>query len=579
MLGLSGFCTYITCRLYFKKLPDKPSESIGIVFILSLIFLFIFEGAYVKILKRFERWDPQHRVFRSIEHPYGKRRFMTEEDETENFELSKNINDFTGKILGIDSRGRMVSKKEYMEYGNEHTIVFGNSGTKKGVAFVIPQCLQIINKGRSAVIVSTKDDNYSILANIARKNGYTVWAFTLRPGETEHSDAIDFTKLIKGRMDIAQTCAQCIIETTSPGERPDYWYRGERHLLFALLIYFSYQEQTLKDLYNFILEGLDHLESVLDLISPNHPAYGSYRIFRGDTSKSRTVKQQVVEGLGVRLASFMADENMQEIVSNDEISFEKMCQKKCLCFVVVSDKTSVYKALSSMFLSLMFFSFGSYAEKFGGSLPSPIEVIIDEAFASGSIPDFASVMATARGNRVHITTILQSLPQLDILYPNISKGIANDCGTKILVHTDDKDTAQYFSDLAGTFTAEQTMKNAQENVHGSRVMPVELLSVSEILGKDIDKQIVHISGATNPTIILDKQPWFSNWPGSKTLFFNKKNGKTYHSHPLLVNYKKIPLNKHTPKWAKEKASRMKQQQERIQNYKFKESVNAKRFEF
>ena len=542
------FCLAATAVLYFAVLRDifLPVVSLPVF----AFMLFIVEGIYVRFFKKYERWDPEHKVFRSENKPYGDSRFMTKQEERKVLELSKDINTYKGMILGLDADGFMVAKREDLPFGSNNALVCGNTGTKKGVAHVIPHVLQMIKVGRSGVVVSTKDDVYATTAPIARANGFTTWCFTLRPGEIEHSDGIDILKMINGRPDIAQTIAECIVSNTSPGERPDYFYRGERSLLFALLMYFHLAGKTMRDLYMFLFKGLDALQTTLDLLPEDHPSYGPYWIFRGDETKSRKAKEQVLEGLGIRFTSFMSEPNIQQVISCDEIDWEKFCNEKCLCYVIVSDKTPVYRALSSTFLSLLFFSLGNIAGD--GSLPNPVDVIIDEAFASGAIPNYGSIMATARGYGINITTILQSLPQLQSMYPTEYKSIANDCGIKILIHTDDKDTAQYFSDLAGTFTGENVSKDALGNKQGSREASIPLLPVGDIFRKDINKVIVYITGAKDPVIILDKQPWYEEWPGSNTEFFNEKTGKTTLSHPLLADFSYEPISRHVPEWRKNK---------------------------
>ena len=536
----------LSCAIYLLCLKDVFMPVI--IAFLTIMISIILEAAEVVLVLPMKRYDTSHKIMRSIRNPYGKNRFMSKEDEKAVFDMSRDINNYKGIILGLDEYGNMVSKIKDLPFGNNNMFVCGNSGTKKGVGIVIPRGLQLIAAGVSGVIASTKDDNYAILAPIARANGYIVKALTLRPGELTHSDGIDLMKIVNGSTDMAQALAACFIKNTSLGEKPDYWYRGEQSLLFSLILMFSLKHGTLADVYEFLCENnLEQLEAIMDMLPKEHPAYGPYKIFKGG---KETPKAQVLQGLGMRFTSFMADSNIRQILSNDEININQLGEKKCLYFVIVSDKTDQYKALSSSFFSLMFFSLGILAENNGGCLKKNIEVIIDEAFACGTIPGYAGIIATARGYGINVTTILQNIPQLRSMYPDTYESILNDSGIKVLVHTDDPMTAEYFSTLLGTFTGMQTSKNAKGEI-STKDIEVPLMSAGDILNKDINKQIVYISGAKVPAIILKKQLYYSNWPGSKFKFYNNKEERCYNSHPLLKDFKYTPLNKHRPEWQKQ----------------------------
>ena len=561
MLAFYG-CIAVTVAIFILKLKGRyiPLICLPIFLIISLIV----EVIYSRFFYRFTLYDADHRVFRSENHPYGNQKTMDEEDEEEVFVRSKNIKTYNGIVLGIDSRGHMVSRREDLEYGNANTFMCGNPGTKKGVT-IISRGLQIIKSGRSGVIASTKDDNAAVLAPIAGKAGYLVRFITFRPGELEHSDGVDFLKIVDGSTAMAQTVADCIISNTSPGERKDYWYKGEQHLFYTLLLDHSIKGRTLTDLFRLLYEDLDYIESYLDLLPPEHPAYGPYHIFKGGV---QVAKEQVRQGLGFRLSSFMTVDGIQDILAHDDTRFDVMADKPCLYFVIVSDQTPVFKALTTAFFSLLFFALENTAIRNGGEIKPAIEVIIDEAYACGAIPEYGSRTATSRGYGINMATVTQSIPQLQEMYGETgAAAILNNCGIKILVHTDDPATAKYFADLSGTFTAENETKDKDDGKTGSREASVPLYSVSDILNKDISKQLTFITGAKHPMIMLDKQLWYADWPGSRTPFYNEKNGKTYMGHPLLKDFTYTPVAKHTPVW--------KQRERRRKNREATESLKGK----
>ena len=519
-----------------------------------LAALFFMVGAAVdqRLLKDMRLFDADAGVQRATTGTYDDADFLTAEQEDKYAEEMRDIERDTQFVYGYDKKGRLMGQRVLPE-GNLNMAVVAPSGFYKGVSFVVLNGLQMIAQGASGVIASTKDDIFSLLNNIARESGYRTFLLSLRQKELGCSDRINIIDGIGGSLEMAKAVSLAIIQNTSLGERPDYWYRGESNLNAALLAHFSSSpdvsegDRNLPGLLRFLSMGAEYVEDVLSVqIAEGDPAWNCFNMWRGG---DKVPKMQVVQGLGYRYSSFIGGEEMDELLSENDIRFEELAEGKCLIFLVASDGLDAYKAISSMFFTMLFFKLEETAmeaakESGEASLPGRVKVVIDEAAAVGEIPRYADTLATCRGYGFDVVTMFQDLPQLEELYGKKWRSIMNNSSVKMLLHTDDEMTAKYFSTLCRTFTGIMKRKGSNGAESGSEVR-IELMSVSRILGMDPLETLVIISSAPGP-MKLKKQMYYADIPGSRLKYVNKRDGKAYRAHPLLKYAKPEPAVLYVP---------------------------------
>jgi type IV secretion system protein VirD4 len=103
----------------------------------------------------------------------------------------------------------------------------------------------------------------------------------------------------------------------------------------------------------------------------------------------------------------------------------------------------------------------------------PILLLLDEFAQLGKLHDFTERIATLRSRNVHCMVFIQDLSQVEELYgKNGRRTIMANCRYKLVLGVDDVETARYFSDLAGTRSA--------ENISKSRRSAEEAETVGEI---------------------------------------------------------------------------------------------------
>ena len=493
-------------------------------------------GIYVKAYLPYRRYDPITKRKRSTNGLYEDKDWLNNRSShfIKYLTLSEDINKCHGWIYGM-ANGYIVGRRGKSR-GNNAKIGFGISGAGKGTSQVILNVLQCIADGVPFIVSSIKSDVFSETARIAEKVFENVWLFDMKDGEVNRSDGFNPLKYVKGNAKRALNLADCIVKNTSIEEKPDYWSRGETALIKSLLLWFSdiKGQDNLPAIYDFIVscKTLSDLEAIMDNIPKDHPAYGEYAVFRFGDDRP---KQQVFQGVGMRF-SFLNDPDVREILKHDEIDLEKLANTKSCCYVV-ADKKMTLRPLTSIFFTMAFWAYDDEANKRGnqGKLKLKPRVIIDEAHATGEIPGFANTIETCRSTGLEISTFMQDLPQLKSMYPDDYITILNNCGTKMLLDTDDVDvTIPYFQKLCGTFTAMSSSRDKGEDKERLSETMVDLAPAGFLQNLG-EKTVVVMSESPEP-LLVDKLHYYQNMPGSKINWLNTFDDKTYHAHPMLKDY-------------------------------------------
>ena len=107
----------------------------------------------------------------------------------------------------------------------------------------------------------------------------------------------------------------------------------------------------------------------------------------------------------------------------------------------------------NIFFSQMIDRLYDYADQKGGSLPTPLFLILDEFANIGRIPRFEQILSTCRSYKLHISIILQSIDQLIAIYDEkVTENIMANCSTHIFLGSNAQKTLETFSKQLGEKT-------------------------------------------------------------------------------------------------------------------------------
>jgi type IV secretion system protein VirD4 len=419
---------------------------------------------------------------------HGSSGFMTMREMTRIFDISP-ASELTGTILGkcgksaraantsdggtdipaYDKHAKYVSLKRSSPL-NDHTLVYGASGTGKSRGFVRPFVMQTVKRRESLIIVDPKSETYESMASYLLGNGYVVKVFNLL--DMDNSDGFNVMADIQRDINLVPSIADVVIKNTSNGrDQPsDFWDKAELNLLMALIHYVQGQSvpgtntplpierRSFGAIYKMLSrETFGDLEDRFARLPKNHPAQGTYGIFK---LAPRNIWGNIATGLGTRLTVFQ-NELVDTITSHNGIDLALPGHVPCAYFCVISDQENPYEFLSSLFFSTLFSRLTDYARRHGvqGRLPVAVNVCLDEFCNIGDF-GFKRLISTVRSRNINCQVLVQGVSQLENRYPrNEWQEIVSNCDAQIYLGGNDNYTAKYISEKCGKVTI--SVKNNQ----------------------------------------------------------------------------------------------------------------------
>ena len=400
---------------------------------------------------------------------HGSSGFMTQK-EMETVLDRHAIAELDGTILGKHKANPKMADKHAkyvaLKHGstlNDHTLVYGASGTGKSRGFVRPFILQTVKRRESLILVDPKGEFYESMSEHLREEGYTVKVFNLL--DMENSDGFNVMGDIESEINLVASIADVVINNTSNGreQSSDFWDKAELNLLMALIHLVQskkipgtnrllpIEQRSLGTIYRMLSqESFADLESHFAELTKDHPAQGTYGIFK---LAPRNIWGNIATGLGTRLTVFQ-NELVDKITAYDEIDMTLPGQTPCAYFCVIPDQENPYEFLSSLFFSTLFARLTDYARRNGerGRLPVAVNVCLDEFCNIGDF-GFKRLISTVRSRNINCQVLVQGVSQLENRYPrNEWQEIVANCDCQIYLGGNDNLTAKYISEKCGKVT-------------------------------------------------------------------------------------------------------------------------------
>ena len=393
---------------------------------------------------------------------------------------------------------------------NLNACVIGSSGSGKTRFWLTPQLLQAHS---SYVVVDPKGGTLSQCGHfLQRKKGYKVKVF----------NSIDFSKsmhynpmsYIKTESDVLKFVNALIANTKGDGKEGDeFWTKAETLLYCALVAYIVFEGPEEERNMNTLVEMINSMEvreddesfkNAVDYMfdglakrNPQHFAvrqYAKYKLASGKTAKS------ILISCGARLAPFDIAE-LREIMSYDELEFDKLGDEKTALFFLISDTDSTYNFIVALAFSQMFNLLCERADnKYGGRLPHHVRVLWDEAANTGQVPGLEKIVAVIRSREISLTLFYQAMSQCKALYKDHAETIMGNMDSIVFLGGREASTLKDISEnwLGKATISMQTdsRTRGQSESYGLNTQRLgrELLTTSEITTMPGNKCLLQLRG-------------------------------------------------------------------------------------
>ena len=436
---------------------------------------------------------------------------------------------------------------------NRNVVVIGGSGSGKTRTYVEPNLMQM---NASYLVTDPKGTTVRRLGAMLAAHGYDVR--TLNTVDFSLSMRYNPLAYVRTQQDVLELVECLIVNTTPKGKSANdpFWENSERLLYCALIGYLTYhcppEDRTLPGLMTLLslAEARDEDESFmspLDVLfreletgcrcvaapgaaggdgrsmggaresvrwvpwcDPATPdsdyALGRYRAFKAAAGK--TLKSIIIS-CNARLSA-LASEELKGILSADDMRLDTLGDpgQRAAIFATTSDTNATY----SFLLAILMWQAGNVLceralTAYGGELPTPVHLVLDEFANIGRLPDFERTIAVLRSRNIGVSIVLQSLSQLKARYGESAQTIVDCCDTTLFLGGNSNETNRGISEKVGKQTvsvigASESRGASSSSTQSRQAAERDLIQPSELARLDRRKAIVLIAGA-NP--VLDRK--------------------------------------------------------------------------
>ncbi|MBZ1527724.1 conjugal transfer protein [Leuconostoc citreum] len=361
-----------------------------------------------------------------------------------------------GTILGVVDK--QIVYQNNSTKPNRNIFVVGGPGSYKTQSVVITN---LFNETENSIVVTDpKGELYEKTAGIKLAQGYQVHVVNF--SNMIHSDRYNPFDYIERDIQ-AENVATKIVQSENKEGKKDVWFSTQRQLLKALILFVLKEREpaernlagVTKILQEFDVEAQeDEDNSPLDLVfldlKFDHPARRAYEL--GFKKAKGEMKASIISSLLATVSKF-TDEEVANFTSRSDFDLKDIGAKKIVLYVIIPVMDDTYESFINLFFSQLFDELYKLASDNGATLPNPVDFILDEFVNLGKFPKYEEFLATCRGYGIGVTTICQTLTQLQALYgKEKAESILGNHAVKICLNAANDVTAKYFSDLLGKST-------------------------------------------------------------------------------------------------------------------------------
>lgn len=422
--------------------------------------------------------------------------------------------------------------KDWRYNRNKNVLVIGDSGAGKTRYFIKPnicqmhssyvitdpkgtlieECGEMLKKGKPLYrYINKKRRIQKDASGMPIMESYEIKVFnTLNFDQSMHYNPFAYVKTESDMLVLVDTM---IANTQGLDEKMDFWVKSEKMLYMALIGYMF--EVLDRSAINFGLfmdlvkmaepksDGgggeavLDQLFNDLKKNNPNSFAYRQYMGFKSSAEKSA---QSILMSCNVRLMPFDI-QAVRDLMEFDEMELDLLGDRKTALFLIISDTNPTFNFIVAMMYSQLFNMLCDRAlNKFGGSLPVPVRLLLDEFANIGKIPNFDKLIAVFRSRNISASIILQEKTQLKTLYKDASNTIIGNCNSQLFLGGTEESTLKSMSEMLGKQTIEYKTINKSMGSSKSYSQNVTrtgraLMTTDELLVLPNEMCILQIRGA------------------------------------------------------------------------------------
>lgn len=401
------------------------------------------------------------------------------------------------------------NQKAYVDTGDNHTLIFGATGSKKTRLLGMPTVEILSRAGESFLVTDPKGEIFEKTKESIRKRGYQVYCLNLRDfrnGVAWNPISLPFDYYQRGDKSKAVEMV-CELARMIAGEnvQDPFWTNTAADVITGLILILlksaSREECNIKSVLALWEQYLENKEETMNMISGQFGGTLIARKLRSlDNDSNKTVGSiEAVVATGLNRLS--ANEDFIEFLSQEGMEFDTVTREKTAIFLIVPDENRFYHFIASLFMEQMYEVLIKEAQRSPQlKLKIRMNYIVDEFANIPKMENMEAMITAARSRNIRFNLLVQSKMQLEEKYGSVASVICDNCNNWIYLYSKDYGLLSEISRLCG-------------NVIYDNHMTVPLISEFELqhLKKEEGEALV-LAGRNYPCIVnladIDEYPLF-----------------------------------------------------------------------
>ena len=364
-------------------------------------------------------------------------------------------------------------KKMWVDDGEYHTLIIGQSGSGKTSALVDPQVYSLCKHGESMVITDPKGEIYRKHANRLKANGYKLVVINFRDprkGNAWNPLTIPYKMYKQGKIDKAQELLEDISQNIfiNPKNNNDPFWESSSSAYFSGLATGLFEDAKENEVNISSIENMSTVGEEKngittfskDYFTLKGEATSAYKYAKATITAPNETKSSILSVFQDKIKNFATRPELSEMLSYSDFNMEDIGKEKTAVFLIVHDEKTTYHALATIFIKQLYEVLIDVAHKNpNGELKYRTNFILDEFANMPALKDVTSMVTAARSRKIRFTFIIQNFAQLDEVYgEKNAETIRSNCANLIYLLTNELATLEQISKLCGEVKSKEKEK-------------------------------------------------------------------------------------------------------------------------
>lgn len=432
-------------------------------------------------------------------------RFMTQEELMQHLteiDLGQQENCQAGGVPLL-----VRNHKAYVDTGDNHTLIFGATGSKKTRLLGMPTVEILSRAGESFLVTDPKGEIYEKTSESVQQRGYQVYCLNLRDfrsGASWNPISLPFDYYQQGdkskAVEMISELARMIV---GENVQDPFWSNTAADVITGLILILleiaDKEECNIKSVLSLWEQYLENKEEIMKLIRQQYSGTLIARKLRSLDNESNKTVGSIEAIVATGLNRLSANEEFVEFLSQKGMEFDKITSEKTAIYLIVPDENKFYHFIASLFMEQMYEVLIKEAQKSPQQkLKIRMNYIVDEFANIPKMENMDSMITAARSRNIRFNLLIQSKMQLEDKYGPLASVICDNCNNWVYLYSKDYELLSEISRLCG-------------NVIYDNHMTIPLISEFELqhLKKEEGEALV-LAGRNFPCIVnladIDEYP-------------------------------------------------------------------------